>query len=293
MERLRDDPAFLSELEYVRIAAQRLNGGKLLGHRRSGRFGSGVEYADFRQYVQGDDVRRLYWQAYLLHRRLVSKLYEESSELTVYLLVDTSESMGRGRPSKLLFAKKVAAAIGYVALAGLDRAVILPFSSEMPGQVAPLQGQASIDRLLMSLDVLEPGGMTDLRRAARQLSMQYRRRGLCVIISDFFDHGGYIDAIKILHHSRFTITAIRINEREEIAPSIRGDIELVDCETGASQPLAITPAVLASYQEAVERHYAPLADLCRQYAYDQVAAVSDEPFRQFVVSMFRRGIFVQ
>src|ERR1700761_3513724 len=97
---LADDVDFLGQLEYVNIAARRLFGGQLLGFRRSRRFGNGLAYADFRQYAQGDDIRKLYWQAYLQHRRLICKLYEESAEINIYVLVDTSASMGRGTPEK-------------------------------------------------------------------------------------------------------------------------------------------------------------------------------------------------
>jgi uncharacterized protein (DUF58 family) len=293
VERLADNLEFLTKLELVGAVAQRFFGGQLLGQRRSRRFGSGLEYADFRAYAPGDDVRRLYWQAYLLHRRLVCKVFEESSELVVYLLVDRSLSMARGQPSKLLYAKKIAAALGYVALSGLDQVVMVPFSSEAHELPAPMAGRGRLGDLLRRLDDVEAAGATDLERTARQLCQRYTRRGLCVLLSDFFDARGYGAAIKLLHHHQFIVTSIVINEREELEPSLRGDAQLEDCESGAAIDVQLTPALLASYRHEVRRHYAELAHLTRAFGYQQAEAETAQPFHDFLLALFRRGILVR
>jgi len=293
MERLADNVDFLGQLEYVNIAARRLFGGQLLGFRRSRRFGTGLEYADFRAYTPGDDVRQLYWQAYLQHRRLVCKLYEESAEINIYLLVDTSASMGRGAPEKLLFAKKIAAALAYIALGSQDRVTVVTFDSDVDPTARPLHGRGRFVDVLKRLDAVEPKGQTDLVYATRHFAQRYTRRGLVVLMSDFFDPQGYGQALKLLHHNNFLVTSIQVNEKEELEPTLRGDFELVDCESGATETARMTPAAITAYRQALTAHYAELGRLSAAFGYQSAAARTDQPFDQFLIGLFKRGVLVR
>ena len=293
MERLTDNIDFLSQLEYVNIAARRLFGGQLLGFRRSRRFGTGQEYADFRAYTPGDDIRRLYWQAYLQHRRLVCKLFEESAEINIYLLVDTSASMGRGAPEKLLYAKKLAAALAYIALGSQDRVTIVPFDNDCDVTALPLHGRGHFVDVVRRLDAIEPKGTTDLSFVTRHFAQRYTRRGLVVIMSDFFDPAGYAQALKLFHHHHFLVTAIQINEREELDPPMRGDFELVDSETGAVELARMTPATIQAYKDALNAHYLELGRLSSVFGYQNASARTDVPFQDFLIDLFRRGVLVR
>jgi uncharacterized protein (DUF58 family) len=290
---LADDIDFLGQLEYVNIAARRLFGGQLLGFRRSRRFGNGLEYADFRGYAQGDDVRKLYWQAYLQHRRFIIKLFEESAEINIYILVDTSGSMGRGAPEKLHYAKKLAAALSYIALGSQDRVTLVPFATDVDANARPLHGRGRFIDVLRRLDSIEPSGTTDLLYATRHFAQRYTRRGLVILLSDFFDPAGYAQAIKIFHHNHFLVTSIQINEREELDPPLRGDFELVDVETGATETARMTPAAIAAYKRALAEHYAELGRLSSVFGYQTAAANTDVPFQEFLVGLFRRGVLVR
>ena len=293
MERLSDNVDFLGQLEYVNIAARRLFGGQLLGFRRSRRFGAGQEYADFRAYTPGDDIRQLYWQAYLQHRRLVCKLFEESSEINIYVLIDTSASMGRGAPEKLLYAKKVAAALAYIALGSQDRVMVIPFDKDVQLDARPLHGRGRFVDVLKRLDGIEPKGETDLGHMARHFAQRYERRGLVIMLSDFFDAKGYAQALKVLHHNHYLVTSIQVNEREELEPTMRGDFELVDCETGAVETARMTPGTIAAYKRALLEHYNELGRLSTAFGYQKAAARTDEPFQDFLIGLFRRGVLVR
>ncbi len=293
MERLADNVDFLGQLDYVNIAARRLFGGQLLGFRRSRRFGTGLEYADFRAYAPGDDIRQLYWQAYLQHRRLVCKLFEESAEINIYLLVDTSASMGRGTPEKLLYAKQIAAALAYIALGSQDRVTVVTFGTDVDGNARPLHGRGRFVDVLRRLDAVEPQGNTDLGYAMRHFSQRYTRRGLVVLMSDFFDPEGYGQALKVLHHNHYLVTALQVNEKEEIEPTLRGDFELVDCETGAVENARMTPAVIEAYKKALADHYNELGRLSNAFGYQKALARTDVPFSEFLIDLFRRGILVR
>jgi uncharacterized protein (DUF58 family) len=293
MERLADNVDFLAQLDYVNIAARRLFGGQLLGFRRSRRFGTGLEYADFRAYAAGDDERQLYWQAYLQHRRLVIKLFEESAEINIYVLVDTSASMGRGAPEKLLYAKKLAAALTYIALGSQDRISVIPFGTDITTDARPLHGRGHFVEVLKRLDTIEATGATDLGHATRHFVRRYERRGLVILLSDFFDQKSYGEALKVLHHNHYIVTSIQINEKEEIEPTLRGDFELVDCETGAVETARMTPAAIAAYKAAFASHYNELGRLSVAFGYQKAAARTDEPFEDFLIDLFRRGILVR
>jgi uncharacterized protein (DUF58 family) len=294
-ERLSDDVALLRSLEGLRIAANQLLGGRLLGLRRSRQYGSGNEFADFRSYVPGDDARRLHWQAYLLHRRLLCKLFEEVSEISIYLLVDTSASMAAGTPSKLRYAKQLAVALGYIALSTSDPLRVFPFADGPSGRwdPSPLLGRCDLARLIERLDGFTPRGRTSLIEAARRLCATAPQPGLCVVLSDLFDPAGYAPALRLLAHKRFIVTTIRINEREEIEPLLRGELDLVDSETGDALDVEVTGASLASYRAALERHYVEMAELSAGYGFQHAAALTDRPVSEFIVSLFRRGILAR
>jgi uncharacterized protein (DUF58 family) len=293
VESLTDNIDFLTQLEYVNIAARRLFGGQLLGFRRSRRFGTGQEYADFRAYAPGDDIRQLYWQAYLQHRRLVCKLFEESAEINIYLLVDTSASMGRGSPEKLLYAKKLAAALAYIALGSQDRVTIVPFDTDCEANARPLHGRGRFVDVVRRLDAIEPKGQTDLGYVTRHFAQRYTRRGLVVLMSDFFDPHGYSAALKLFHHHHFLVTSIQINEREEIDPPMRGDFELVDIESGGIEYARMTPGAIAAYKAALANHYLELGRLSAVFGYQNAAARTDVPFQDFLIDLFRRGVLVR
>lgn len=293
MERLADNVDFLGQLEYVNIAARRLFGGQLLGFRRSRRFGTGQEYADFRAYAPGDDVRQLYWQAYLQHRRLVCKLFEESAEINIYLLLDTSASMGRGDPEKLLYAKKIAAALSYIALGSQDRVTVVPFGNDVVTDARPLHGRGHFVDVLRRLDAIEAKGSTDLGYAMRHFAQRYTRRGLVVLMSDFFDPDGYGQALKMLHHNHFLVTSLQVNEIEELEPTLRGDFELVDCESGAIENARMTPGAIEAYKKALVDHYNELGRLSSAFGYQKANARTDVPFSDFLIDLFRRGILVR
>ena len=115
------DDEFLKKLEYLSILSKRLFAGQLKAERRAKRRGTGLEFADYRQYVAGDDFRHLDWKAYLRLNRLILRLFEEEEDLPIYIFVDASQSMSYGDPSKFDYARRVAAALCYIGLSNLDR----------------------------------------------------------------------------------------------------------------------------------------------------------------------------
>jgi uncharacterized protein (DUF58 family) len=285
----RFDERFLRKLESLVIAIRRLSAGQLRGTRRSRRVGAGIEFADHRDYVAGDDLRYLDWNLYGRLERLALRVYEEDEDLSIDVLVDASGSMAAG--GKLDLALQVGAALGYVGLANLDRVAVTPLGEGMPPALPPARGKARILPILRQLEAIRPAGKTALAAGARTLLSRRRgrRRGLVVLISDFYDPAGYRPALDLLRHHKLEVASIQVSAPEELAPRLRGDLRLRDVETGEARDLTVSPAVLAAYETRREALVAGLKGYCRERGVPCFAVVSDQPFDAVVLRMFRSG----
>src|SRR5262247_1028366 len=154
------DDEFLKKLEYLNIISKRLFAGQLRAERRTRRRGTGLEFADYRAYVAGDDFRHLDWKAYLRLNRLILKLFEEEEDLPIYFFLDCSQSMNYGQPSKLDYAKRVAAALCYIGLANLDRINIVAYADKVRGELPPQRGKGRIFKVFRFLTAMSASGET-------------------------------------------------------------------------------------------------------------------------------------
>src|SRR6185436_7536667 len=173
------DSDFLKKLEYLSIVSRRVFRGSLLAQRRTLQFGSGIEFADHREYSAGDDVRYLDWNVYARHGDLLLKRFQEEEDLHVYFLLDCSRSMAYGDPAKFDLARQVTAALAYIALADLDRIAVVAFAADIVADFPLTRGKARILTLLKFLENLRPQGtLTDLGRVATGFVHRGQRRGL-------------------------------------------------------------------------------------------------------------------
>src|SRR3954451_1838584 len=156
------DPQFLARLEQLELVSRRIFRGRMKGERRSPRKGQSVEFADFRNYVVGDDLRFLDWNLYARLVRLFLRLFMEEEDLHFYLLIDNSLSMDFGTPTKLHYAKQVAAALAFIGLVNLDRVVVEAFNNRLVQSLPAVRGRRSLGRVLGFLEKLEPAGPSDL-----------------------------------------------------------------------------------------------------------------------------------
>src|SRR6266581_1230526 len=221
-------PDLLRRLEQFQLLARRRAKSSLKGERRSKARGQSVEFADYRNYVAGDDFRYLDWNLYGRLDRLFLKLYEEERELPVTVFLDASESMTFGEPRKFDFARQVAAAVGYVALCGFDRVSVAAFpdmlqepmgesdlearSQELAarGALRSVRGRKSALQFFQDINQLTAGGATELNEALRRGALQSRRAGLAVVLSDFLDPAGYEPGLTALLGRGFQVNAVQI-----------------------------------------------------------------------------------
>ena len=287
------DEEFQRRLDYLAIVSRRIYSGRMRAERRSKKTGSGIEFADHRDYAPGDDFRYLDWNVYQRTGRLLVRLFEEEEDLSVYVILDTSRSMGMGTPAKLTYAKKIAAALGYVALANLDRVSVLSFDAKMEQRLAPTRGKNRIFKVFDFLRGLRANGQTNLQDSMRTFAAQNKRRGVAILISDLYDPAGFEDGINQLRYAKFEPYVIQIFDPAELNPPLHGDVRLIDRETGNFREVTITPRVLERYKAAHEAYRKEIADFCgkKQVAYH--ALKTDVPFDEAVLNILRAGGLVR
>ncbi len=177
------DDEFQRKLDYLALVSRKVFAGRMRAERRTKKSGSGIEFADHRDYQPGDDFRYLDWNVYQKFGRLLLRLYEEEEDLSVYLIIDASGSMAFGDGEKLKYAKKVCAALAYVGLANLDRVGIVSTSDKVMDRMPETRGKGRIFKVFRFLRELEPAGVTDLGDALKTFVAQHKRRGLAVLIT--------------------------------------------------------------------------------------------------------------
>ncbi|MFO1458971.1 MAG: DUF58 domain-containing protein [Verrucomicrobiota bacterium] len=273
-------PELLRRLEQVQMLAARRAKSSLKGERRSRARGLSVEFADHRNYVLGDDLRYLDWNLFGRLDRLFLKLYEEERELPVRIFLDASESMNFGTPSKFDFARRVAAAVGYVALCGFDRVAVNVFPGAevrepadrvpegripqvaMEGALRSIRGKKSSMQFFQNLTALTASGAADFNGALKRGAMEARQAGVAVVLSDFLDPAGYEAGLGALIGRGFQISAVQILAPEELDPTTFGDLRLVDSETGAQQEVTFGKYRLKAYQQTVANYVQRLREYC-------------------------------
>jgi uncharacterized protein (DUF58 family) len=282
------DSDFLKKLEYLSLVSRRVFRGQLLAQRRTMQLGGGIEFADHREYTPGDDFRYLDWNVFARHDELLLKRFQEEEDLHVYILLDSSRSMAFGEPLKFDYARQVAAALAYIALADLDRVAIVAFAGDIVADLPLTRGKARILSLLKFLEGLEPQGtLTDLGRVARNFVHRGQRRGLAVIVSDLFDPNGFERGLDLLRHHRYEPHLVQIYDRRDAHPDMKGDVELVDSETGAIQNVTITERNLRRYDRIFQEFLESVRKYCNTYGIGGTRSMTDIPFDELLLRMMR------
>jgi uncharacterized protein (DUF58 family) len=282
------DSDFLKKLEYLSLVSRRVFRGQLLAQRRTMQLGGGIEFADHREYTPGDDFRYLDWNVFARHDELLLKRFQEEEDLHVYILLDCSRSMAFGDPPKFDYARQVAAALGYIALADLDRVAVVAFAGDIVADFPLTRGKARILGLLKFLEGIETqGAMTDLGRMARNFVHRGQRRGLAVVISDLFDPNGFERGLDLLRHHRYEPHLVQVFDRREADPNLKGDVELLDVETGTIQKVTITERNLRQYRKIFTDYIESVTRYCNTYGIGGTRSSTEVPFDELLLRMMR------
>lgn len=246
------DESTLRKLNQLSLVASRVRAGVIKGGRRSARRGSSVEFADYRNYVPGDDLRRLDWNIYARLERPFIKLFEEEEDLSVSILIDGSRSMdwGEGDLHKFRYALRLAAGLSAVALASGD-SLSLAFlqSGRVAAQFGPTRGQSALPRLFQFLEHLEARGETDLSNSLQQYAITPRRSGLVILLSDLLTPNDYQSGLRALQGRGHELALIHTLAPDELDPPLAGDLQLVDIESGQVQDVALDGGLRNLYRQ--------------------------------------------
>jgi uncharacterized protein (DUF58 family) len=297
---------FLRKLESLTLIARQAQRGQWQGERRSPKRGQSVEFADYRNYVPGDDFRLVDWNAYARLERFFLKLFVEEQDLTVHLLVDTSRSMdwppeAAGQPDhKFTYARRAAAALGYIALASLDRVTVSAIggAGETP-PFLPHRGRQHAFALFDYLTGLSATGATNLAQALTRYAAQARQPGPLLIFSDLFDASPaplplrspapiWTDGLTALLARRFEISLIHLLSPDEVDPPLTGDLRLLDAETGHAVEITADYESLARYKAGLAAWQAEIRDWCNKRNIAYVPITTDTPFEEFIFAFLRR-----
>lgn len=283
------DEAFQRRLEYLAIVSRRVMSGRHRAERRTRKAGSGIEFADHRVYTPGDDFRTLDWNVYQRLGRLLVRLNEEEEDLSVYVVLDTSASMGFGDPPKLRHGKRLAAALAYVSLAHLDRVSVLTFADAMAGRLPPTRGKGRIFRVFDFLRDLRPGGETDLAASLRAFTAQNKRPGVVALVSDLYDAGGVAAGLDVLRYARFEPHVLHLVDARESALPALGDLRLVDAESGVAREVTVTESLHARFREAHAAWRREIEETCTAKHVPYYPLDVSVPFDEAVLGVLRRG----
>jgi uncharacterized protein (DUF58 family) len=288
---LKLDRQFLRKLERFEIVPRGIHRGGQIGHRRSASRGTGLEFADHKEYSAGDDLRYLDWNLYARLEELFIKIFEQDEALPVHILLDGSGSMQVGSPSKAFFAARIASALAYVGLANQDHVRLLFFADGLVSGTRTLAGKTHIYEIAESLDAA-PEGTTDLREALEAFSKETRRPGVVFVLSDFLDPAGVLEGMRLLVSRKFGVYAVHLLAPEEISPELSGDSELRDIETGDTLHVPLRRDLVQRYQAFFRAHCDALRADLQRYGARYLRLATDQPLDEVLFSRFpKEGIF--
>jgi uncharacterized protein (DUF58 family) len=263
------------------------------GDRRSKKRGTSVEFADYRNYSPGDDLRRLDWNVFARHDKAVVKLLEDEEDLAVHIIVDVSASMdfpkddGDASLNKLLYAKRLAAGISYIGLGENDRLQVTTIGAGKT--FGPSRGRTYTVQMLRFLHGLDGGGNTDLNQILSDYAARASRPGLLFIISDFFSETGYISGLNQLVGRGYEIVAIHLLSPDEVDPALGGDLRLVDSETGSPQEVSLDAGLISLYRQRLDAWRGEIRSECMKRGATYVAVTTDEPWERVILQELRRA----
>ncbi len=293
------DSDFLAHLEQLYLLSRKLFRGAHRAERRSRQLGSSLEFADYRNYTLGDDLRSIDWNIYGRLDRLFVKLFEQEQDLDISFLLDTSASMrwmpeGARRLSKFDQARRIAASLAYVGLANLDRVNVHFFASRLEEDLGLCRGKGQFHKVLDFLRNAPPlEGETRLLPCLRTFAQRMKRRGLVFILSDLFDPLGFEEALALLRHQQFEVHVIHLLDPAEIRPEARGDLRLVESESGQAYEITASDALLRRYHAEIDAFLQRAAGFCAENGLGYALATTAVPFEDLVLRVLRDGRMIQ
>lgn len=280
-------------LEPLMLSASKVRVGAIKGDRRSIKRGNSIEFADYRNYAPGDDLRQLDWNIYARLERPYIKLLEDEEDLTVHLILDASASMdfppeGEVDQKKLLFAKRILAGLAYVSLTSNDRLILTAINDSGSATFGPVRGRGRGMAMLRFIQDIAATGITDLNIMLEDYARRSRRPGMTLIISDMFSPSGYLDGLNTLLSRGHEVAFVHVLAPEEITPPLAGDLRLIDVESGVAQEVTVDAAMRNIYEQRLAAWRNEIRDECLRRAVHYFPLQTDTPWERVILSDMRR-----
>jgi uncharacterized protein (DUF58 family) len=255
----------MAKLDQVDVMSRKIFAGKLQGERRSKKRGVSVEFADYRHYVHGDDLRFIDWNIYARLDKLFLKMFLEEEDLSLLIAIDTSASMHWGNPSKFIFNQRLAMALGYIGLANHNRVTLYAFDGDEVRPLPNLRGLRRTREMGEWILQLDPGGTSSFNDAMRSIALSRQGKGVMVILSDFMLKEGYEKGLRYLAGGGFDTFCIQVLSPEEVDPGkhgLAGDLRLTDVEDEDTAEITVSAALLKRYKQNLDTFCGKLRDFC-------------------------------
>ncbi len=262
------DSKLMAKLDQVDVVSRKIFAGKLQGERRSKRRGQSVEFADYRQYVHGDDLRFVDWNIYARLDRLFLKLFLEEEDLSLIIAIDASASMDFGRPNKFVYAQRLAMALGYIGLVNHNRVTLWAFGGQGENSVrrlSNLRGRRRTQEMGSWLLAQSSGGDSRFDDAMKTIALSRQGRGVMIILSDMLLKEGYEKGLRYLAGGGYDVFLIQTLSPEEIDPGkhgLAGDLRLTDMEDEDTAEVTVGSALIKRYKDNLNAWCGKLRDFC-------------------------------
>lgn len=281
-------PQLLAQLERLELVSRKIFRGRMKGERRSKRKGQSVEFSDFRNYVAGDDLRFIDWNLYARLDKLFLKMFLEEEDLHFYALIDASRSMDFGEPTKLEYAKQLAAALGFIGLCRADRVKIETLGSSRTAPGPTLRGRKSLYQMMEFLNNIQPGESVSLAQGVKDFCLRNTGKGILVLISDLMDKSGYEQALRILLAQSMDVYVIHLFSKEEMDPDVKGDLKLVDCEDHDVAEITVSRPLLEKYKRTLAAFIDGAREFCTRRGMSYLTTSTETPVDVLVSNYLRR-----
>ena len=285
------DPAFMARLDQLDVMSRKLLAGKMKGERRSKRRGQSVEFAEYRNYVIGDDLRFIDWNIYARLDRLFLKLFLEEEDLSLYILLDISKSCDFGDPNKAMYLKKVAAALGYIGLVNYNRVTLSAMSDGLVAETGAMRGRRRVAQMIDFIAKLQVAGASHFTESCQRFALQHRQKGVCVVLSDFYVKEGFEAGLRYVAGGKYDLFCVQALAPQEIDPDLQGDLKLRDIEDDDTAEVSITQPLLKQYKANLNAYCLALKDYLTRRGATYLFTSTAVPFDTLVLNYLReRGL---
>jgi uncharacterized protein (DUF58 family) len=285
------DPQFMARLDQLDILSRKLLAGKMKGERRSKRRGQSVEFADYRNYTIGDDLRFIDWNIYARLDKLFLKLFMEEEDISLYILLDVSASCDFGDPNKATYIKKVAAALGYIGLVNYNRVTIAAMADGIVAETGALRGRRRVAQMIDFVTKLQPAGASHFAESCKRFALANRHKGVCVVLSDFFVKEGFESGLRYVAGGKYDLFCVQILSPQEINPELTGDLKLRDIEDNDMAEVSITQPLMNQYKSNLNAYCLSLKDYITRRGGTYLFTSTTVPFDTLVLNYLReRGL---